>query len=178
MIREGRPDQGMPPIPLTASQVADIVAFLRSRVATADIRSANHRLQGSGDKLLVGNAEAGKAFFQGAGGCAGCHSITGDLAGIGAKYSAADLQARFLYPARKKRTATVTDSSGKQFSGDVALLTDYDVALYDSEGWYHSWPLSAVKLKVSDPLAAHRNLLPKYTDSDVHNMLAYLESLK
>ena len=63
VIRDGRPDQGMPPIPLSPSQVSDIVAFLKSRVAAADIRSANRPVQGSGDKLLTGNAEAGKAFF-------------------------------------------------------------------------------------------------------------------
>jgi len=178
VIRQGRPEQGMPPIPLSASQVADVVAFLRSRVANADIRSASRRVGGSGDKLLVGNAEAGKAFFQGAGGCSGCHSPTGDLAGIGRKYPPADLQARLLYPPRKRATAIVTDSGGRQYRGEVALLTDYDIAIQDSDGWYHSWPRGAVTVNISDPLAAHRSLLPKYTDSDMHNMLAYLESLQ
>jgi cytochrome c oxidase cbb3-type subunit 3 len=178
VIREGRPDQGMPPIQLSAGQIADIVAFLRSRLAVADVRSANRRVQGSDDKLMVGNAAAGKAFFDGAGGCAGCHSPTGDLAGIARKYSAADLQARMLYPPRKRASATVTDSSGKQYSGELTLLTDYDVAIQDSGGWPHSWPRNAVKLDVKDPLARHRELLTKYTDSDMHNMLAYLETLK
>ena len=99
VIRDGRPDQGMPPIQLSPSQVADIVTFLESRIAAADIRSANRPVQGSGDKLLTGNAEAGKAFFEGAGGCSSCHSPTGDLAGIARKYSAAVLQARFSIPA-------------------------------------------------------------------------------
>ena len=178
VIREGRPDQGMPPIQLTAAQIADIVAFLRSRLAVADVRSANRRVQGSDDKLMVGNAAAGKAFFDGAGGCAGCHSPTGDLAGIARKYSAADLQARMLYPPRKRGSVTVTDSAGKQHSGALTLLTDYDVAIQDSDGWYRSWPRSAVKVDMKDPLARHRELLTRYTDSDMHNMLAYLETLK
>jgi len=144
----------------------------------ADVRSANRRVQGSDDKLMVGNAEAGKAFFNGSGGCAGCHSVTGDLAGIARKYSAADLQARMLYPPRKRAAATVTDAAGKQHSGELTLLTDYDVALQDSDGWHHSWPRSAVKVDVKDPLARHRELLTKFTDSDMHNMLAYLETLK
>jgi cytochrome c oxidase cbb3-type subunit 3 len=178
VIRDGRPEKGMPPIQLTAGQVADIVAFLRSRLAVADVRSANRRLQGSDDKLLVGNAAAGKAFFDGAGGCASCHSPTGDLAGIARKYPAADLQARMLYPPRKRALATVTDSAGKQHTGELTLLTDYDVALQDSDGWYHSWSRDKVKVEVKDPLATHRALLTKYTDSDMHNMLAYLETLK
>lgn len=178
VIREGRPDQGMPAIPLTASQVSDVIAFIRSRVAAADIRSANRPLQGSPDKLLVGNAEAGKAFFNGAGGCTACHSPEKDLAGIGRKYSLVDLQARFLHPPRPRLTATVTDRAGKQYSGELLLLTNYDVAIQDAAGWYHSWPLDAVKVDVKNPLAAHADLLKKYTDSDMHNMLAYLETLR
>ena len=178
VIRDGRPDQGMPPIQLSQNQVADIVTFLGSRIAAADIRSANRPIQGSADKLLTGNAVAGKAFFTGAGGCSGCHSPTGDLAGIAGKYSAVDLQTRFLYPQRKRLTAVVTDAGGKQYAGDVMLLTNYDVAIQDAEGWYHSWPVDAVKLEVKDRLKAHRELLTRYTDSDMHNMLAYLETLR
>ena len=178
VIRDGRPDLGMPPVPLSPSQVSDIVAFVKSRVAAADIRSANRPVQGSGDKLLTGNSAAGKAFFEGAGGCAGCHSPTGDLAGISRKYPAAILQARFLYPQQRRRTVIVTDAGGKQYSGELLALTDYDVSIQDAGGWYHSWPLDSIKLEMKDSLAAHFNLLTKYTDTDMHNMLAYLESLK
>ena len=52
------------------------------------------------------------------------------------------------------------------------------MSIQDTGGWYHSWPLASVKLEMKEPLAAHLNLLTKYTDSDMHNMLAYLESLK
>jgi len=178
VIRDGRPDRGMPPVPLSPNQVSDIVAFVKSRVSAADIRSANRNLEGSADRLLTGNADAGKAFFQGTGGCAACHSPTGDLAGISRKYTADVLQARFLYPQQRHRTATVTDANGKQYSGELLALTNYDVSIQDAEGWYHSWPLSSVKLDLKDPLAAHRSLLTKYTDADMHNMLAYLETLK
>jgi cytochrome c oxidase cbb3-type subunit 3 len=178
VIRDGRPDLGMPPIQLSQNQVADIVTFLRSRIAAADVRSANRPMQGSADKLLIGSAEAGKTFFTGAGGCSGCHSPTGDLEGIARKYSAVDLQARFLYPPRQRLTAVVTDAAGKRYDGEVLLLTSYDVAIQDAQGWYHSWPAGAVKVEVKDRMAAHRELLTRYTDSDMHNMLVYLETLQ
>jgi cytochrome c oxidase cbb3-type subunit III len=178
VIRDGRPEQGMPPIALNATQVADIVAFLKVRVAAADIRSANRGLRGADDKLLTGNAAAGKAFFEGAGGCAGCHSPTGDLAGVARKYPAATLQARFLYPQQKRRPVTVIDAAGKQHTGTLIALSNFDVSMQDAGGWYHSWPRDAVKVEMKDPLAAHRILLDRYTDSDMHNMLAYLETLK
>jgi cytochrome c oxidase cbb3-type subunit 3 len=177
IIRDGRPEQGMPAIQLSASQVSEIVTFIKSRVSAADIRSANRTPGASSDKLLTGNAQAGKAFFDTAG-CGTCHSVTGDLAGISRKYSAVVLQARFLYPQQRRTAATVTDSNGKQFTGDLLSLTNYDVAIQDAGGWYHSWPLSSIKLDVKNPLAAHRGMLTRYTDSDMHNMLAFLETLQ
>jgi cytochrome c oxidase cbb3-type subunit 3 len=178
VVRDGRPEQGMPAIPLAPEQMADIVAFMKSRVAAADVRSANRSIGASDDKLLTGNPAAGKAFFEGNGGCGACHSPTGDLAGIARKYPAAVLQTRFLYPQTKRIAVTVTDSDGKRHTGTLVALTNYDVALIDADGWYRSWPLDAVTADVEDPLAAHRALLGKYTDSDMHNMLAYLETLK
>jgi cytochrome c oxidase cbb3-type subunit 3 len=133
---------------------------------------------GSTDKLLVGKAEAGKVFFEGAGGCSGCHSPTGDLKGIAKKYPADVLQAQMLYPQQRRTTATVTDATGKRFTGTLAALTNYDVALQDADGWYRSWPAGSVKVEVKDTLLAHRELLRRYTDADVHNLLAYLETLQ
>lgn len=179
VILNGFPDQGMPAFQFTSEQIRDVAAFLHFRVQQSDGRSP--RRPGAGypeAELLIGNAAAGKAFFYGAGGCSTCHSPTGDLAGIARKYSPADLQARFLYPQGQHLTATVTDSSGKQYTGTVRLITNYDVAIVGRAGWYRSWPRSAVKLELHDPLAAHRRLLPRLTDADMHNILAYLETLK
>lgn len=79
VIRTGRPDKGMPALPLTDAQIADIVAFLHARAAEA-LASRHVSDTYPIEKLLTGNAEAGKAYFEGAGGCKNCHSVTGDLA--------------------------------------------------------------------------------------------------
>ena len=84
-----------------------------------------------------------------------------------------------LYPPRKRATATVTDSAGKQHTGELLLLTDYDVALQDSDGWYHSWPRRRGQGgREGSAGGASRRCSTKYTDSDMHNMLAYLETLE
>lgn len=88
VIRSGFPDKGMPAFQLSNDQIMDIVAFLRYRLNQSDRRSAaqtgaNYSLA----KLLVGNAEEGKAFFNGAGQCSTCHSPAGDLKGIASKFS-------------------------------------------------------------------------------------------
>jgi cytochrome c oxidase cbb3-type subunit III len=179
VVRQGRPEKGMPAFPFNDTQISEISVFLHSRLKASDLKSAGRPSeQYSLDKLLVGKADAGKAFFNGAGKCAACHSVAGDLAGIARKYAPIDLQSRFLYPPDRAATATITDSSGKQHTGSILLLTNYDVAIRDAGGWYRSWPLDAITLKVNDPLAGHLELLSKYTDADMHNVFAYLETLK
>jgi len=178
VIRAGKPDEGMPAFPaLTDAQIADIAAFLHSQRL-----AALHSNKVPGDypvqKLLTGNKEAGKAYFNGAGGCVKCHSVTGDLKDVGRRYAPIMLQSRLLYPGGAKSTATVTLPSGEKVEGQIIARDEFRIALRDAAGWYRSFDLSKVKAEVHDPLEQHRALLKKYTDKDVHNLFAYLESLK
>lgn len=181
VIEQGRPGKGMPAFHLPADQIQDIAAFLRSRQQAAIDRNAYAILN-----VITGDREKGREYFNGAGRCHTCHSPTGDLAGIAKKYDAVALQSRFLYPRPRSRDAehvrpevTVTLASGQSFSGTLEYMDDFDVALRDASGEYHSFSRDAhVKVEVHDPLAAHADLLKKYTDADVHNLLAYLVTLK
>ena len=177
VIRLGRPDKGMPALPLTDQQVLDIAAYLHALAAQA-LSSSEVPTKYPLEKLLTGNAEAGKTYFNGAGGCQGCHSPTGDLAAIATKYSPIDLQAHMLYPEGKHSIAVVTLPSGEQIKGPLAHSDDFVIALRDASGWYRSFLRDQVKVELQDPLAAHRELLNKLKPADVHNLFAYLESLK
>lgn len=179
IIREGRPAKGMPPFALPPAEIADLVAYLHGRIAELDRRSAGKPSSTySLKRLLTGNAEAGRKFFDGVGGCSKCHSITGDLAGIAKKYPPVELQSRFLYPPDSKRTADIRLSSGEQVHGEVTYLDAFTIAIVDEKGWSHSWPLDSVTFEIHDPLTGHRELLNRYTDTDVHNVFAFLETLK
>jgi cytochrome c oxidase cbb3-type subunit III len=178
VIRQGRPDKGMPPMPLTDEQIADIATFLHARAGEA-LNSAEVPKVYPVEKLLTGNAEAGKAFFNGAGACKNCHSATGDLSSIASKYSPIELEARMLYPEGKYiTTAEITLPSGEQVKGPLVHADDFIIAMRDASGWYRSFPRDRVKVELQDPLAAHRELLDKLTQADVHNLFAYLHSLK
>lgn len=187
VIRRGRPDKGMPPlVNMTDEQVVDIAAFLHER-AKEGLESAGIPRAYPVEKLLTGSADAGKAFFNGAGGCKNCHSPTGDLAGIAGKYSSIELEARMLYPGHRRRdtfgaqvqtTAVVTLPSGEQIKGELVHADDFVVGLRDASGWYRSFSRDRVKVEIQDPLAAHRDLLPKLAQAEVHNLFAYLASLK
>ena len=177
VVRHGRPDKGMPPMPVTNQQVIDIAAYLHAR-ATEALKSAHLPRSYPVQKLLTGNPDTGKAYFNGAGGCKNCHSPTGDLAGIAHKYSPVDLEARMLYPGGQHTTAVVTLPTGEQVKGSLSHVDDFEVALRDGSGWYRSFSRDRVRVELQDPLAAHRELLDKLNQADVHNLFAYLESLK
>jgi cytochrome c oxidase cbb3-type subunit III len=183
VILKGRPDKGMPAIPLADAQVKDIAAFLRDRQQAAIDRGAYAILN-----VVTGDAKQGQAYFNGAGRCNTCHSVTGDLAGIGRKYDPVSLQSQFLYPQAwpggpppetLRPSVTVALSSGASFSGRLEYLDDFNVALRDASGDYHSFSRGdGVKVDVRDPRAAHEELVQKYTDAEMHNVLAYLVTLK
>lgn len=178
VIRNGRPDQGMPAFStLTAGQISDIAVFLHSQ-AYAALQSNRIPRDYPLAKLLTGNADAGKACFNGAGGCAACHSPAGDLAGVANKYSPLDLQQRFLYPSgRAKPTAKVTLRDGQVLEGAVMHNDEFEIAIQANDGWYRSLPRNEVKVEIRDP-PAHRALMEKYTARDIHNVFSYLETLK
>ncbi len=129
VIRLGRPDKGMPPMPMTD-----------------------------------------------------CHSPTGDLAAIATKFSPIELETRMLYPGGRSGrpiiTAVVSLPSGEQIQGPLVHADDFVVGLRDASGWYRSFSRNRVKVELRDPLTAHRELLDKLTQADVHNLFAYLQTLK
>lgn len=179
VIRNGRADKGMPAFgTLKEADIADIVNFLHARASeaasSADVPD-NYPLA----KMLTGNAEAGKAYFNGPGGCTGCHSVTGDLAHVASKYQPVDLQQHMVYPEGPvRRTAKVTVADGSVVEGLLKLADEFTIAIVDKTGWYRSWPRDAVKVEIHDPLTAHRELMTKYTNADLHNLFAYLVTLK
>ncbi len=188
IIRNGRPERGMPPFSaLSAEQIADISTFLHSRAADVTNRFA-YKI---GD-LITGDAHKGAAFFNGDGHCASCHSTTGDLAHVAAKYEPVELQRRMLYPAPSlidvflgravapsaPTKVTVQLASGERVSGVLDHLDEFTVSMHDAAGWYRSFPRENVTVDVQDPRAAHEGLLPKYSDQEMHDVFAYLETLK
>jgi cytochrome c553 len=143
--------------------------------------------------VLVGDARAGEAYFNGEGKCSTCHSVTGDLAGYGKRFQPIDIQQRFVFPntaggrgrgrsagpSRQQVTVTVTEPDGTTTSGTLVGMDDFNVALRTSTGEYRSWTRTpAMKIVKTEPLAAHVELLDRLTDKAMHDVVAYLESLK
>jgi cytochrome c oxidase cbb3-type subunit 3 len=177
VVRNGRVDRGMPRFSLSDAEIASLVTFIHYQKTVAESQNGGRRGVEPSD-LQTGNAETGKRYFYGAGKCSTCHSPTGDLAGIAARYQGLDLERQFLNPEGAQASVTVTLPSGQTFSGVLAYHDEFTVGLRDSSGRYHSWLTSRVKYYIDAPAEAHAALLAKYTDDDIHNLMAYLQTLR
>jgi uncharacterized protein len=179
VVRQGRVDKGMPSFHLSDAEIQQIAAFLHAQIkAAATIFYTDSTSGYPAERLLVGNAQAGQAYFEGAGKCVTCHSASGDLAHVASKYKPFDLQTRMLNPSGPAPTLAVTTADGHTWTGQQVRLDAFFVSLRDADGWTHSWSRDNVEVKVKDPLAAHREMIPQYTDEQIHNLFAYLETLK
>ena len=186
-LKKGHPLQSGNAAPtLTDAQIADISHFLRKQL--------NDTLRGSPafsvQKFKTGDAKAGEEFFNGAGKCSGCHSPEKDLAGLTARYETVDIQQRMLFPGggRGRRgggpvpsavRVTVTPEGGAPVSGVLVYMDDFVVSLQEPNGTHRSFRRTpSVKVDKVDPLEAHHALLDTLTDKNIHDLVAYLETLR
>jgi len=193
VIRSGRPARGMPAFTLSDQDLAAVVAYVKTQKAKFDAQPGRRRRVTEEDLLSGGaNADAGRTYFNGAGGCAACHSPTGDLAGLATRFRGLALMQQLLAPRRAAALpgaassparenpvrVTVTLPAGGTVTGGLAYRDEFTIAIMDANGWYRSWPIRQVKFAITDPLQGHVNLLSKYTETDLHNVYAYLLTLR
>jgi cytochrome c oxidase cbb3-type subunit III len=190
VLQNGRLPEGMPKFDFSAAQISDIAAFLHDFPVGGYDVSRNRPAT-----IVVGDAKAGEAYFQAK--CAACHSSSGDLTGLASRFpDARNLQQRWLMPSGGGRgggppatptTVTVTLPSGQQVEGRLGRVDDFVVTLTEADGTPRSFrrdPSAAgpnndtPKVEIHDPLRPHKDLLRVYTDKDIHDVTAYLVTLK
>jgi len=186
IVRNGIPGKGMPKFDLSEIDIAAIAAFLHN-LPLAN-RGAPSKLD-----ILVGNTNAGQTYFNAH--CTTCHSVTGDLAGIGAKYDPKTLQNLIVsggahgFDFRRQgstsqkippTTVTVTSPSGETVTGKLDHLSAFVVGLTEADGTYRSFLRNGdvPRVVVHDPLQWHIDMLPRWNDTDIHNLTSYLVTLK
>ena len=187
VIQNGRIDQGMPKFNLTVAQISDIAAYIHNfRVGGYDISREKPV------SILVGDAREGEQYFKAK--CASCHSATGDLKGLGAKFPDPKLlQNFFLMPGGGRggfgggapsnvppTTVTVTPARGPKVEGRLGRIDDFIVTLTEADGTPRTFRRDGdtPKVEIHDPLQPHKELLRIYSDKDIHNLTAYLVTLK
>ena len=183
--------EGVLKFQFTGEQAADLAAFLH------DFRLSNRdpgRMRPL--TIVVGDAKAGEVYFVRS--CGSCHSVSIDLKGIAARFSdPRSLQQYWLMPRVygprgpggssestdgrvSPVTVTVTQADGMKIEGRLGRLDDFIVTLTDAGGVLRSFPRSGdlPKVELHDPMKAHQDLLPLYTDADIHNLTAYLVTIR
>jgi cytochrome c oxidase cbb3-type subunit 3 len=190
VVQQGRMNPGMPvmpPLNIPADDVKAIATYIHS--VTASARGQGAPPEGAPVELniLVGDAKAGQAYF--AAKCATCHTAA-DMQGIATRVSDAMALQNYWVGGGGGRgrggapptpvTATVVDAKGQKTDGRLIRLDDFSVVVGLADGTSRSFRRDGdvPKIEVRDPREAHRKLLPTYADKDIHDVTAYLVTLK
>jgi cytochrome c oxidase cbb3-type subunit 3 len=201
VVKEGRQRPGMPPmppIPLPDDDIKAIAAYIHSVAATMAGQGGPPPGPPVELNIVVGDPAAGQKYF--AANCASCHSPTGDLQGLASRFSSPMLLQNAWVagsvgggrggrggdfgaaPARapKPVTVVVTTADGQRYEGRLDRIDDFIVTLTQADGVPKTFRRNGnvPAIQITDPLEAHKKMLVKYTDKDIHDVTAYLVTLK
>ncbi len=193
VVKNGRPGTAMPGFPLPDEDIKAIATYLHSLQAQGSNQGGPPPGPPVELNILVGDARAGATFF--AANCSSCHSPTGDLQGLATRVNepktlqnlwvsggrAQGRGPRAAAPStRSVTTATVTWPSGETVTGQVVRLDDFLVTLMQADGVARTTRRTGdvPTVVVNDPLEGHRTLLGVLTDTNMHDVTAYLVTLK
>jgi cytochrome c oxidase cbb3-type subunit 3 len=185
-----------PRITLIEGDAAAVAEYIHSVLATVGGQGSPPGRNPVGLQLnvLVGDAKAGERYFAKA--CASCHSVTGDLKGIGAKYTepralqnawVAGMSASNPFGGRggggSGNPVTVTMADGRKIEGKLVRKDDFLVILTLPDGTRQSIPRDGdvPKVEVKDPNEAHKKMVLALDDPEnknLHDVTAYLATLK
>lgn len=176
-LKKGRPEKGMPAFAtIPDEQLKDVSEFLHLQVEEVANRGTYNVLN-----ILVGNAANGQAYVMAH--CMSCHTSEA-FAHIGSSFrSPEQLQREWIWPQRSADgklavTATVK-GQGDSLAGRVTQLSDFRITIVDQTGKTHVIDREpGVDVQIKDPLAGHEAMLTTLTNDDMHNVTAYLATLK
>ncbi|MEZ2347665.1 c-type cytochrome [Terriglobus sp. RCC_193] len=171
-------------VDISNADAAAVGAYVRSLLALIGSQGRAPYDAMKQPNIVVGDAVIGKTTF--AKTCGSCHSVDGDLKGFARRVSSpklmqqAWLRGTYLGATPVVVTATVTEPGKAAVAGTLIHVDDFLVTLKVEDGTQETFVRNGAvpKVVVKDPLDAHRTLLPKYTDKDIHDITAYLVTLK
>jgi mono/diheme cytochrome c family protein len=184
LLKSGRPAKGMPAFPdLQPGDIGSLRAFVHSRLIAGTPRPTLDPAA-----ILVGDAAAGRAFFEGSGRCSTCHSPSGDLQHVGSRFDPIVLQGRIVNPRvvgtngadTHPAQVRVQPAQGETITGSLVQINDFFVTLVDNQGLRRTIVRNndSPMITIDDPAEAHRQMMLVWSDQDLWNTTAYLASLK
>lgn len=172
-LKKGRPEKGMPAFAtMSARQLTDLAELLHLRVEDVANRGAYHVRN-----ILVGNPAKGEAYVKDH--CMSCHTGATFEHIAGRFRSPEQLQRGWIWPVRDANITARVNTPEGTISGRVTQLSDFRIMLVDNSGRTHAIDRGAgVVVQMNDPLAAHQQMVTTLANDDMHNVTAYLETLK
>jgi cytochrome c oxidase cbb3-type subunit 3 len=181
---------GMPPIRVAAEDARAIAEYIHSVTATMQRQGGPPPGKAAVLNVVVGDPAAGEAYFTAK--CGSCHSATGDLRGIGSRFPDGTALQNYWISAGgglarggrggqgRPMPVTITSATGQKVEGTLVRLDDFYVVVELADRTQRTFRRDGGQpvVEVRDPLEPHVKLLPVYTDSDIHNVTAYLVTLK
>lgn len=177
-LKKGRPEKGMPAFAtMPDARLKNIAEFLHLQVEEVANRGTYHVLN-----IVVGNAAKGQSYV--ATHCMECHRPM-TFEHFASRFRSPDqLQRGWIWPSRSAEsplaiTATVKTPQGGTIIGRVTQVSDFRITLVDSAGRAHSFERGpGVEVQMQDPLAAHQAMIMTLTNDAMHDVTAYLETLR
>lgn len=199
VVKNGRPGTIMVPMPLPDDDIKAIATYIHHLQAQGSNQGGPPPGPPVELNILVGDAAAGQKYF--AAKCATCHSPTGDLQGIASRYEEPKMLQNLWVsggragrrpggsgssgqqggaPDRSVVTARVTLPSGETIEGPLVRYDDFLVTIRLADGTTRTLRRNGdqPRLEINDPLAGHTELLAVLTEKDMHDVTAYLATLK
>ena len=196
IIQGSRQNTGMPAIAMSPDDAQAVAAYVRSVLETIGGQGTPPATGREAPSVLVGNASEGQAYF--AAKCGSCHSATGDLQGIAARIpDPKTLQNTWVSggvggrrggrgaapqgaPDARTVTVAVTLPAGESVQGRLVRIDDFLVTVGLADGTLRTFRRdgAAPKVEIRDPMKAHKDLLSTCSDKAMHDVTAYLVTLK
>ncbi|HXR74378.1 MAG TPA: c-type cytochrome [Bryobacteraceae bacterium] len=192
IIQGSRQQMGMPAIPISPDDAKAVAAYVRSVIETIGSQGKPPDEGRPAPSILVGNASEGKSYFEVK--CASCHSATGDLQGIASKIPDPKMLQTAWVAGGERRgrgeddpkdsaripKATITLASGESVEGSLVRIDDFLVTVELVDGTQRTFRRNGdvPKVVIQDPMKTHTDMLSQYTDKDIHDVTAYLVTLK
>ena len=191
IIHGSRQAEGMPAISVSTEDGLAVATFVRSVLETIGVQGTPPTAGQAPPSVIVGNAKEGAAYF--AAKCSSCHSPTKDLQGIASKIpDAKDLQTAWVRGAVRGGRRPASDGSsartvtvaialpGERVEGELVHVDDFLVVARLADGTVRSFPRAGdgPRLEIRDPMKAHHEMLTQYSDRDIHDVTAFLATLK
>ncbi|HEY7057873.1 MAG TPA: c-type cytochrome [Vicinamibacterales bacterium] len=190
IVKGARAERGMPPIPMPDEDIKAVAAYIHSLQAAGRPQGAPPASEAPLPNALVGDAAAGEKYFSAK--CSSCHSATGDLNGLATRVpDVRMLQAGWVAGslggggrggrggAQKPVTVTITLPSGEKIEGRLVQIDHFLVTIAEADNTLRSVNRDdRTKVEINDPLAGHKALWSTLTDTDMHDVTAYLATLK